>query len=43
MTWTSTPLPTSGSTTLIQVWGAGSLNVFATGVSNGASVILRYQ
>jgi adhesin/invasin len=42
-TWTSTPLPTSGSTTLIQVWGSGSLNVFATGTSNGAGVILSYQ
>jgi hypothetical protein len=42
-TWTSTPLPTTGSTTLIQVWGSGSLNVFAAGVSNGVGVILRYQ
>ena len=40
--WTSVPLPTTGAT-LIRVWGAGSLNVFATGVSNGAGVILRYQ
>lgn len=42
-TWTSTPLPTTGSATLIQVWGSGSLNVFATGVSNGVGVILKYQ
>ena len=43
MTWSAASLPTSGSTTLIQVWGSGSLNVFATGVSNGTGVILRYQ
>ena len=42
-TWTPVSAETTRSTTLIQVWGSGSLNVFATGVSNGAGVILRYQ
>jgi hypothetical protein len=41
--WTPADLPVGGSTTLIRVWGCGPLDVFATGVSDGQGVILRYQ
>jgi hypothetical protein len=41
--WTPADLKVDGPTTLIRVWGCGPFDVFATGVSNGAGVIVHYQ
>ena len=41
--WTPADLKIDGPTTLIRVWGCAPFDVFATGVSNGAGVIFRYQ
>jgi hypothetical protein len=42
-TWTPAALPTAESLTLNSVWGAGPLDVFATGILGSSGVILRYR